>query len=250
MATQPADLHRSLLRPMVIHTLRAAGFHSTKPSVLDVLINLAERHLLLLATTTAQHARSAHNDPVPQLADARHALSENGVLIPYLGAAEEEFRERMRRPLADYAAMKGGRVRMAAEKRRRDDEDTRDVRDFAAWFDGPQYAEIRRVAGMAPEPGLAGAAAAVVGVGGGVVHAEDFLSALKKRHGKGGQEPEARFADTVIGRDGVQGRDIVIEGGPVQRMQDWRPKVVGQEEIGDRVRLLGADVEMGEEDMV
>ncbi|EMC93283.1 hypothetical protein BAUCODRAFT_235095 [Baudoinia panamericana UAMH 10762] len=136
--SQSHDLHRALLRPSIIHILRAAGFHSTRPSVLDTLTNIAERYLLLLATTTARHAANSHND-----------------------AGMEE-------------------------------EDLADVRVFEEWFDGAQHAEMRRVAGMVPDAGAAGTAPAV-GVGGGVVVAEDFL--------------------------------VVVEGGPVQRVRDWRPRL-------------------------
>src|ERR1700753_210670 len=98
MSTQSHDIHRALLRPMVIHTLRAAGFHSTKPSVLDTLVNLTERYLLLLASTTAAHATSAQNVCVPDVSDVRMALQEVGVLNGSSSAAEEEWREFVRQP--------------------------------------------------------------------------------------------------------------------------------------------------------
>ena len=122
--SQARDLHRALLRPAIIHTLRAAGFHSTKPSVLDALTNIAERHLLLLASTTAQYALNTHNDPIPTITDARLALTDCGVLIPAEGAAEEEWRELMRVPVDDMASAveMGGQKRMIAEKRKRDEE--------------------------------------------------------------------------------------------------------------------------------
>ncbi|QIW97474.1 hypothetical protein AMS68_002992 [Peltaster fructicola] len=219
MATQSADLHRSLLRPMVINTLRGTGFHSTKPSVLDALVNIAERHLLLLATSTAQHAQTAHNDHIPSIADVRHALTECGVLVPYADATEEEFRERMRRPLSDYVDMKGGHVRLAAERRRRDEQDVKDIRDFTSWFDGAQYTEIRRVAGMSGDAIAAGPGS--VGVGGSLVRADDMLVTLKKKYGKTGQESEARFADTVLGQGEVDRPEVVIEGGAARSLQLW-----------------------------
>lgn len=52
--TDTNTLHQELLRPAVLHILRAAGFHSSKPSVLDTLTDLCARHLLLLAQCTAQ----------------------------------------------------------------------------------------------------------------------------------------------------------------------------------------------------
>ncbi|KAK4545720.1 hypothetical protein LTR36_002674 [Oleoguttula mirabilis] len=224
--SQAHDLHRALLRPAIIHTLRAAGFHSTKPSVLDTLTNIAERYLLLLASTTAQHAYNTHNEPTPTITDVRLALTDCGVLIPAEGAAEEEWREIMRVPVVDMAKRAGdgkaGEKRMAAEKRKREEEDLKDVTEFTRWVEGGQHAEIRRVAGMVPDQSATGALPAV-GVGGGVVQAEDYLTVLKKRHGKGGQD-DSRLQGTVLGRDGDD-KDVVVEGGPVQRIRDWRPRL-------------------------
>lgn len=220
--SQPYDLHRALLRPAIIHILRAAGFHSTKPSVLDTLVNLAERYLMLLASTTATQARSSHNDPVPTITDIRMALAECGAISPVAGAAEEDWRERMRRPLSEIEKPEnGGRARAQAEKRRREDEDLRDVREFARWFDSPQHAEMRRIAGLMPDAGTT----AIVGVGGGVVQAEDFLTVLKRKHGKVGED--TRFQGTALGREG-EDRAVVIEGGPVGSLRDWRPPVQPQ----------------------
>ncbi|EMF17009.1 uncharacterized protein SEPMUDRAFT_32595 [Sphaerulina musiva SO2202] len=220
--SQSHDLHRALLRPAILHTLRAAGFHSTKPSVLDTLLNLAERHLVLLASTTAQHAVSSHNDPVPTISDVRMALSDCGVLIPLEGAAEEAWKERMRIPLAEMADVpKAGKQRMIAEKRKRDDEDTEDVREFARWYDSSQYREIKRVAGLEKDLNVPGAVP-LIGVGGSVVKEDDFFTALKKKHSKSGDD--SRLQGTVLGRPADE-RDVVIEGGPVQRLRDWRPRL-------------------------
>lgn len=220
--SQSHDLHRALLRPAILHTLRAAGFHSTKPSVLDTLLNLAERHLVLLASTTAQHAVSSHNDPVPTISDVRMALSDCGVLIPLEGAAEEAWKERMRIPLAEMADVpKAGKQRMIAEKRKRDDEDTEDVREFARWYDSSQYREIKRVAGLEKDLNVLGAVP-LIGVGGSVVKEDDFFTALKKKHSKSGDD--SRLQGTVLGRPADE-RDVVIEGGPVQRLRDWRPRL-------------------------
>ncbi|PPJ53563.1 hypothetical protein CBER1_00356 [Cercospora berteroae] len=220
--SQSHDLHRALLRPVILHTLRAAGFHSTKPSVLDTLTNLAERHLVLLASTTAQHALSSHNDPVPTLTDVRMALSECGVLVPLDGAAEEAWKERMRVPLAEMAQIpKGGEKRVAAEKRKRDEEDTRDVKEFTKWYDSSQYREIKRVAGLEKDLSVPGAAP-LIGVGGSVVKEDDFFTALKKKHSKSGDD--SRLQGTVLGRTADE-KEIVIEGGPYQHIRDWRPRM-------------------------
>lgn len=217
-----SDLHRALLRPAIIHILRAAGFNSTKPAVLDTLVNLAERYLILLASTSVQHAMLSHNDPVPSVTDVRMALTECGALLPADSAAEEEWREIMRTPIHELGrgVDKGGQRRMAAEKRKRDEEDVRDITNFKRWFDGPQHTEMRRIAGMLPDPSATGSLPAV-GVGGGIVHGEDFLTMLKKKHGKGGDE--SRLQGTVLGKT-AEDREIVLEGGPVQRIRDWRPR--------------------------
>lgn len=218
-----SDLHRALLRPAIIHTLRAAGFHSTKPAVLDTLVNLAERYLILLASTSVRHAMLSHNDPIPSVTDVRMALTECGALLPADSAAEEEWREIMRAPIDDLgrAVERGGRARMAAEKRKREEEDVRDITEFKRWYDGPQHAEMRRVAGMVPDPSTTGSLP-TVGVGGGIVHGEDFLTTLKKKHGKGGDE--SRLQGTVLGK-AAEDREVVLEGGPVQRIRDWLPRL-------------------------
>lgn len=231
MSSQAQDLHRALLRPFILHTLRAAGFHGTRPSVLDTLTDLAERHLLLLGETTAHLAMQAHNDPIPSISDARVALSECGVLggengVP--GAGEEGWREILRAPLevlANEVDLKAGKPgagteRATREKRKRDDGDLADVRRLTAWVDGRAYAEIKRVAGLVPDATTAGAPA--VGVGGGMVHAEDFLTGLKKKLGKAGMVDEGRLVGTVLGGPG-EDRELMVEGGPVGRISDWIP---------------------------
>jgi transcription initiation factor TFIID subunit 3 len=224
--SQAHDLHRALLRPAIIHILRAAGFHSTRPSVLETLTNIAERYLLLLASSTVQHACLSHNDPVPGITDIRMALSECGVLIPADSAAEEEWKEVMRIPVAELelGAARGEDRRLQIEnlKRKRDEEDTEDVRRFKRWFDGSQHMEIRRIAGLVPDTTTTTGARALpaVGVGGGVIHAEDFLTVLRKKYSKGGDD--SRLQGTVLGKP-AEGREVLIEGGLVQRLEDWKP---------------------------
>ncbi|KAK0867146.1 hypothetical protein LTS02_004313 [Friedmanniomyces endolithicus] len=242
--SHPTTLHSSLLRPPILHLLRAAGFHSTKPSVLDTLANLAERHLLLLASTTARYADLNHNDPVPTVTDIRMALAECGSLIPVESATEEVWREEMRVPLPEMERKAaggvvggGGKARVRAEKRKRDEEDVRDVVGFTGWFEGKEHAEARRVAGMGGE--WEGALAGVVGVGGGVVRAEDFLVGLRRKMGKGGEE--GRLVGTVLGGQ-AEGKRVCVEGGPVGRIGEWRPR--GDERS---VEVLGKGVEVEKE---
>jgi transcription initiation factor TFIID subunit 3 len=218
MSSQTYDLHRALLRPAIVHILRAAGFHSTKPTVLDTVTNLAERYLTLLAQTTAAHANSSHNDPVPTITDVRMALAECGALTPLAGAAEEDWRERMRRPMREIEASEnGGLTRAQAEKKRREEEDLKDVRDFMRWFESSQHTDMRRIAGLIHD---ASAAAPTIGVGGGVVQAEDYLQVLKSKQGK--STVDIRYQGTTLGAPG-EDRTVVIEGGPVGSLRDWKP---------------------------
>ncbi|KAK5681064.1 hypothetical protein LTS10_006824 [Elasticomyces elasticus] len=243
MSSQTNDLHRALLRPAIIHLLRAAGFHSTKPSVLDTVTNIAERYLLLLASTTARYASLSHNDPIPTVTDVRLALAECGALIPAESATEEAWREIMRVPIEEMgkAVPRGGEARMRAEKRKRDEEDVRDVAEFKRWFDGKEHAEARRVAGMVPDESTGVPA---VGVGGGVVQAEDFLTVLKKKQSKVGDD--SRLMGTVLGKE-AEAKEVLVEGGPVQRIRDWKPRpetdevegsVVGEDERSETIKAL------------
>lgn len=140
--TTPQALHHSLLRPCILQILRAAGYHSTRPSVLDTLTDLAARYIFLLAQTTARHASVNHNEPELSLEisiqDIRMAMQDCGALIPEKVMEEQEF----------YGQ-----------------EDTRGVDAFVAWAMGKVNSEIRRVA-------LEGSDGAK----------EDYLTVLKKKH--------------------------------------------------------------------
>ncbi len=122
MATPPA-LHHSLLRPTVLHILRAAGYHSTRSSVLDTVTDLAARYMLLLAQSTATHASLNHCEPELSLEisiqDVRMAMQDCGALLPEK-TLEEQEREGI--------------------------EDTRGVDAFIEWATGPANQEIRRIA--------------------------------------------------------------------------------------------------------
>ncbi len=122
MAT-PHALHHSLLRPCVLHILRAAGYHSTRPSVLDTLTDLAARYMFLLAQTTVDHASLNHNEPELALEiaiqDVRMAMQDCGALGPEKSLEDQEWEGI---------------------------EDTRGVDAFLTWARGPANREIKRVA--------------------------------------------------------------------------------------------------------
>lgn len=121
------NLHNALLRPPIIQILRAAGFHSTRPAVLDTLADITARYLLLLSSSTAEQATINHeDDPVPTIADVRRALQDAGALRPQKSELEE---------------MQEG------------EEDLRGIEAFTSWFAGPSHREIRRIAGFVPTEG-------------------------------------------------------------------------------------------------
>ena len=134
-------LHNSLLRPPILQILRAAGFHATRPAALDTLVDLASRYLCLLASQTAVHAFTNHNDLIPTVMDVRMALQDVGALRPQSGIMEEQCIG---------------------------EEDTRGMDAFLKWMMGDESKEIRRIAGMLGTEGEVDVEAGAV--------AEDFLT--------------------------------------------------------------------------
>ncbi|PNS18606.1 2-methylisocitrate lyase, mitochondrial [Sphaceloma murrayae] len=238
--TTPQTLHSAALRIPILHILRAAGFHSTKPSVLETLVNLTERYLLLLASGTVEHALANHKSLIPDITDVRMALTDAGVLLPVLGGAEEEWTEKLRKPLEDYDLIPYGAVRREKEVAKRDEEDTADVRAFQDWITGDKYREIRRIAGMLPDNSTSVAGQGrLAGEGGGAQ--EDFLTALKRKNKA--IVDEEKWAGTVLGRDS-EDRDLTIEGGNAGSVNEWGSKMMDR--LEKERRTTGTmDVEMG-----
>ena len=119
-------LHNSLLRPSILHILRAAGFHATRPAVLDTLVDCASRYLILLSQKTRQHALLNHNENSPTIVDIRSALQDLGALEPQTSVMEEQCNG---------------------------EEDLRGIEAFVGWLLGEGNHEIRRIAGLAPSEG-------------------------------------------------------------------------------------------------
>ena len=142
-------LFNNLLRPAVLHILRAAGFHGAKSSVVDTLVDLTARYLLLLASRSAQNAYISHNNTTPTLTDVRMAMQQCGLLVPTLTASEEMWKEMLRKPLEEYDEETGARGK---EAKRRDAEDTEDVNAFIDWIKGDYNKEIGRIAGTLKPP--------------------------------------------------------------------------------------------------
>ncbi|KAJ5125002.1 Bromodomain transcription factor [Penicillium bovifimosum] len=181
------NLHNALLRPPIIQILRAQGFHSTRPSVLESLQDLTGRYLMLLASSAVEHAANAHpDDPVPALEDIYQALQDAGALRPQMREWEEEWHG---------------------------EEDMRGLDGFLGWITGPAHREIRRIAGFVPSEGDM--------VDPDAVEKEDYLTALKKKHSKTGEE--SRYAGTVLGKHAEE-HPVVIDGG-APSIQDWTAQV-------------------------
>ncbi|EEH39199.1 bromodomain associated protein [Paracoccidioides lutzii Pb01] len=181
------NLYHTLLRPPVIQILRAAGFHSASPAVIDTLTDLAARYLMLLVSFTAGHANSSHDRiPIPNLHDVIMALQDAGALRPQMSVSEELLRG---------------------------EEDMRGLDSFMAWFTGPANKEIRRVAGFVPSEGDV--------VDEDSLEKEDYLTSLKKKHSKTGEE--SRYQGTVLGKS-REIHPIIIEGG-AQSIKAWGMEV-------------------------
>ena len=225
MTTPLHNLHLSLLRPSVLHILRATGFHAARPSVIDALVDITSRYMLLLASRTSAHASLARNDPnQPTLSDVRLALQDVGALWPSMSAMEEQVQ----------SLGKGG----SGEK-----EDMRGIEAFLTWMTGANNREIRRIAEMETERGEPRTDTIVATMGPGANTAamaeaeeakEDFLTMLKKKHSKTGEE--SRYQGTVLGIP-TEPRETKIEGGEVDDLWAWGNSSQGNN--GD----MGADNE-------
>ena len=119
-------LYSSLLRPSILHILRAAGFHAIRPAVLDVLADLASRYFILLAQKTSAHALLNHHEDTLEIVDVRSALQDLGAFEPQRSIMEEQCNG---------------------------EEDMRGIENFVGWLKGEGNREIRRIAGLAPSEG-------------------------------------------------------------------------------------------------
>ncbi|KAL7815398.1 hypothetical protein V8C44DRAFT_324420 [Trichoderma aethiopicum] len=117
MARPPAMFH-AFLRPSILQILRATGYHSTRPAVLDTLTDIAARYLTLLCEKAAGNAVNNHGDAGDyDVVDVRMALQEAGALLP-------------------------DRTWRRADDGEREDEDMRGVEEFIGWFAGPRMREM------------------------------------------------------------------------------------------------------------
>ncbi|KAG5979667.1 hypothetical protein E4U55_004901 [Claviceps digitariae] len=181
MSTQSAFFH-ALLRPSILQILRASGFHSARPSVVDSLTDIAARYLTALCLSTASHAVHNHGDAADyNVVDVRMALQEVGALQPQRTGMEMAWLE------DEEEDMK---------------QDGRAVDEFVGWFAGQRMRELMDM-----------------GVGDGEIEATDYLSALKKKHSKTAEE--SKYTGTVIGKPLDTISEIQVEGGPVTSIDEW-----------------------------
>ncbi|KAF1808487.1 hypothetical protein P152DRAFT_382328, partial [Eremomyces bilateralis CBS 781.70] len=201
------EIMHMLTRPAVLQILRAAGFHSARPSVIEALTDITAKHLLLLATRTVAHAYGNHNDATPTITDVRMAMDDAGCFTTTMTASEEAWIEAMRKPTGEG---KGAQK----EEDRRTEEDTKDIQEFIDWVQGDGNKEIMRIAGMLKSDDLMELD--------GEKERLDYLTALKRKHSKTGDQ--SRFQGTVLGIE-ADDHDITIEGGPVASLTDWQVMV-------------------------
>lgn len=115
--TTSAIFH-AFLRPAILQILRATGFHSTKPAVLDSLTDLAARYMLALCESTAKHATDNEGDAADFSAvDVRLALQDVGAFLPSSGKVDEDGEWR-------------------------GDDDTRGIDEFIAWFSSQRMKQL------------------------------------------------------------------------------------------------------------
>ncbi|KAL7788248.1 hypothetical protein V8C37DRAFT_389013 [Trichoderma ceciliae] len=115
MARPPSMFH-AFLRPSILQVLRATGYHSTRPAVLDTLTDIAARYLTLLCEKTASNAMNNHGDAGDyDIVDVRMALQEVGTLLP---------------------------DKVETEQARKGEEDMRGVEEFIQWFTGTRMKEM------------------------------------------------------------------------------------------------------------
>lgn len=131
MTSQSAFFH-ALLRPAILQILRATGYHSAKPSVVDSMTDIAARYLSALCEATASHAVHNHGDAGDySLLDVRMALQDAGAL-PWSLSAERRLRNKEEE---QQEAQAENEDEDEDEDEEDDDDDGAD--EFVEWFSGP-----------------------------------------------------------------------------------------------------------------
>ena len=205
MASQQSIFH-AFLRPSILQILRATGYHSTRPAVLDSLTDLAARYLTLLCERTASHAaHNNHGDSVDfAVTDVRMALLDVGALLPERGLAEE--------------ASSG-------------EEDVRGLKEFLKWVAGQRMKEMTEFANGDGESD----GADYLNGKGFLYYAVTVVSvffqltteiALKKKHSKAAED--TKYLGTILGKGNDMGAaEIQVEGGPETSITEWVSNRIG-----------------------
>lgn len=252
------SMHRQLLRPPVLDILRATGFSRARPAVLDTVIDLTHRYLALLSTRTALQAQArccytgnntttatGEDEPEITVTDVRKALQDVGALHPQLSELEELARggEEDMRGVDAFLDWARGDVnaeirRIAGMHNAAALSATSDAAAAATTSGGggggggsaadtigvttaAAAAETNVTEGGRKPNAAAAAAAAAAAEAEAILAAEgreDYLTQLKKKHSKTGEE--SRWQGTVLGKDTGE-REIIIEGWEVENLQGW-----------------------------
>lgn len=162
--TPTPTLYHALLRPCILQTLRATGYHSIRPSTLDAFTDLAARYLFAVCRATALHAVDNYNEgrdpdsddeegddipgpPPVSIVDVRMALEEVGafgVVERFIEPDEPNGQPAQQSQNGNSATADGSRDAAGDVRGRYNpDDDTRGVDEFVAWFAGAKCRAIR-----------------------------------------------------------------------------------------------------------
>ncbi|ETS88059.1 hypothetical protein PFICI_01887 [Pestalotiopsis fici W106-1] len=183
----------ALLKPAILQALRAQGYYSCRPTVLDFFTEVVADYIYNTAVATRKAMEHNHpEDPQVTLPDLRQGLE-------YVGA-------------------------FACDENKREDRDfdgdpeLRGIEKFKEWFDGKQNQRITRIAEAFTQNGLL-LEAAPPEEGKKVERPPiDYLSQLKQKHSK---NDDSRYASTILGKPSDHG-EVLVEGGPVSSIDEWR----------------------------
>ena len=162
---------------------------------------------------------------MPTISDVRMALQDVGAFYPSISDMEEQ----VRRPLLEQGGEKRGDM---------SGEDMRGIEVFLGWMTGTKNREIRRIAEMASEgydightvdgtanaPEALNPPVAATAIAEEEGKKEDFLTVLKKKHSKTGEE--SRYQGTLLGKS-AEARETKIEGGAFDSLQVWESILKG-----------------------
>ncbi|KAI1862284.1 uncharacterized protein JN550_010291 [Neoarthrinium moseri] len=181
--------YHAVFRPVIMQVLRAQGFYSSQPGVVDFLTELAAQYMVKMGEQTRLNAEHNHPwTPDPSVTDVRQAME-------FVGAFER----------IDSLEKDEGEL----------DSELKGIEAFRQWFDGPKAEKINRVAEAFQQ-----LAQTLEPTDGMKVEKppRDYLSLLKLKHSKNDQD--SKYAGTVLGKSTDHG-EVVVEGGPYASAAEW-----------------------------